>query len=216
MDILLHLRRLQASISQWLVPIVRVDNMKFYCPRPVDVWRAYTLYEKEPETLEWIDGFEPNSVFWDIGANVGVYTLYAGVRGHLVYAFEPHAEHFAVLSRNMKANNVPGKSYKVALSTYDVPPSVMRGDDIWGNGAPPADYIKLDVDGPELTILQGAPRVLAHAREVLVEMDGIQDAKIQSLLESSGFTLKWKRQSQMVAKSKHWSSFHNALFVRNS
>jgi len=34
----------------------------------------------------------PGSVFWDIGANVGVLTLYAATRGDLrVWAFEPAA-----------------------------------------------------------------------------------------------------------------------------
>jgi hypothetical protein len=33
--------------------------------------RALTLLTKQPGTIEWIDGFRPDGVFWDIGANVG-------------------------------------------------------------------------------------------------------------------------------------------------
>ena len=51
--------------------------------------RAATMLTKQPATIEWIDRFQPGSVFWDIGANVGVYTLYAALRGDTrVVAFE--------------------------------------------------------------------------------------------------------------------------------
>lgn len=53
-------------------------------------WRYDTLLEKEPETIEWIDGFEPGDTLWDIGANVGIYSIYAGVKGIRTYGFEPH------------------------------------------------------------------------------------------------------------------------------
>jgi hypothetical protein len=55
----------------------------------VSYWRARTIMTKEPGSLEWIDTMVPGSVFWDIGANVGVLTLYAATRGDLkVWAFE--------------------------------------------------------------------------------------------------------------------------------
>ena len=36
------------------------------------------LFQKEPETLEWIDTFKEkeNLIFWDIGANIGLYSIY--------------------------------------------------------------------------------------------------------------------------------------------
>ena len=53
-------------------------------------WRYETLLDKEPETIEWIDGFEPGDTLWDIGANVGIYSIYAGVKGVRTFGFEPH------------------------------------------------------------------------------------------------------------------------------
>jgi len=53
-------------------------------------WRYDTLAEKEPETIEWIDTFQQGDIFWDVGANVGIYSVYAGARGIRTVAFEPH------------------------------------------------------------------------------------------------------------------------------
>ena len=67
--------------------------------------RARSLFTKQPSTIAWIDSFRPNSVFWDIGANVGVYTLYAARRGDTsVVAFEPAAVNYFVLSANCEVN----------------------------------------------------------------------------------------------------------------
>lgn len=67
--------------------------------------RAGTLFTKQPSTLAWIESFEPESVFWDIGANVGVYTLYAARRGDTqVVAVEPAAVNYFMLSANCEIN----------------------------------------------------------------------------------------------------------------
>ena len=70
------------------------------------VWRARTSLTKEPETLEWINTFEDADVLWDIGANVGVYSLYAALRRLTVLAFEPSSANSYVLSRNVEINKM--------------------------------------------------------------------------------------------------------------
>lgn len=60
-------------------------------------WRYMTLAEKEPETIEWIDTFEAGDIFWDIGANVGIYSIYAGMREIQTMAFEPHFANYQQL-----------------------------------------------------------------------------------------------------------------------
>ena len=56
-------------------------------------FRFNTLLDKEPETIEWIDSFKPGETLWDIGANVGIYSIYAGLRGLNVLSFEPDTIH---------------------------------------------------------------------------------------------------------------------------
>jgi len=67
--------------------------------------RALKLLTKQPATIEWIDTFRPKSVFWDVGANIGVYALYAALRADLrVTAFEPAAVNYFLLAANCEAS----------------------------------------------------------------------------------------------------------------
>jgi len=82
-------------------------DIKFVCPGEIPLRRAKRALEKEPDTIEWIDGFQPNEVLWDIGANVGVYSLYAGINRRVrVMAFEPLAENYYLLTKNIEINNL--------------------------------------------------------------------------------------------------------------
>ena len=51
-------------------------------------YRYRTFFSKEPETINWIDNFEKNSVFYDIGANVGLYSI-ASMCKIQKFSFEP-------------------------------------------------------------------------------------------------------------------------------
>ncbi|CAN0511259.1 unnamed protein product, partial [Phaeothamnion confervicola] len=73
---------------------------------PVLLWSAETRFTKEPETIAWIRSFGGNDVFYDIGANIGSYSIYAGRRCRRVLAFEPEAQNFAVLNKNINLNNL--------------------------------------------------------------------------------------------------------------
>jgi FkbM family methyltransferase len=76
----------------------------------VSRWRARTIMTKEPDSMRWIDAMLPGSVFWDIGANVGVLTLYAAMRGDLeVWAFEPAAVNYYNLVANCELNHLENR-----------------------------------------------------------------------------------------------------------
>ena len=77
----------------------------------IEDYRANTYEIKEPETLEWIERFcQPGDVMYDVGANVGLYSLFAAK--HLgdgkVFAFEPEALNYAKLSKNIYLNGLSG------------------------------------------------------------------------------------------------------------
>lgn len=84
----------------------------FYTPTSMCNFRVNTFFEKEPETLEWINQFdaeENNDIcLWDIGANIGLYSIYAAVKHKnlKIFSFEPSTSNLRVLSRNLSINNL--------------------------------------------------------------------------------------------------------------
>jgi len=68
-------------------------------------FRARGLLTKQQATIAWIDGFPPGSLFWDVGANIGSYALYAALGPDTrVVAFEPAAVNHFVLAANCELN----------------------------------------------------------------------------------------------------------------
>ena len=82
----------------------------FFTPNQLLNWRVDTFFSKEPETLKWIDNFEISNkiVFWDIGSNIGLYSIYAALkhRNLKVTSFEPSTSNLRILSRNISINNL--------------------------------------------------------------------------------------------------------------
>jgi FkbM family methyltransferase len=102
--------------------VVTHDGMSlaFVVPNEMNLYRVETFSEKEPETLQWIDSFDPNSVFWDIGANVGLYSCYAAKRRNCqVFAFEPSVFNLELLARNVFINELSGRVTLVSLPLSD-------------------------------------------------------------------------------------------------
>lgn len=98
------------------------DGLRFVCTNDAELWRARTLLTKEPGTIALLDELQSGEVFYDIGANVGCYTLYAaktvGPTGR-VYAFEPHAGNRQALMRNIVANGFQDRVAVVACPLSD-------------------------------------------------------------------------------------------------
>lgn len=153
-------------------------------------FRVRTLFTKEPETIAWIDTFQPGEVFWDIGANIGIYGLYAAKRGLTVHMFEPSPVNYWLLTRNVAINNLENvTTYPFAFSDgsglFFCEPNISPGsannqllvtgkktciqsytiDDLLNHGGLEIpNHIKLDVDGIELRILLGGEGTLGHER----------------------------------------------------
>jgi FkbM family methyltransferase len=81
--------------------------LHFETPSARSLHDPWSLYDNEPETIRWLDSLPAGAVLWDIGANIGVYALYAArARGLRVLAFEPSASSYAVLTRNIEINGL--------------------------------------------------------------------------------------------------------------
>lgn len=82
-------------------------SLTFSTPNPLNIYRVKTFSSKEPETLEWIERMPIGSIFWDIGANIGLYSCYAAKkRGCRVFCFEPSVFNLELLARNIFLNKL--------------------------------------------------------------------------------------------------------------
>jgi FkbM family methyltransferase len=91
----------------------------FFTPNQGILWRVNTLYTKEPDTIAWLSSFKPDEVMIDVGANIGLYSVFAAkVSGAKVYAFEPESQNYAVLNRNLYYNQLDKRviAYPIALA----------------------------------------------------------------------------------------------------
>jgi FkbM family methyltransferase len=205
---------------------------------------------REPETIAWIDAFETPCIYWDIGANVGEFALYAALRPDIsVVAFEPSAANYAAFCRNIEVNRRDDRvqAFCIALSSQtqlgrlNLSDSEVAGyfnsfestEDCFGRPLNIAfrqstigfsidgfreffelaspNYLKIDVDGTEEQILDGAATTLAEPalRSVLIEIeeaDTARNIRILERLERAGFVLTSRGVGQ--------GGVSNGIFIR--
>ena len=168
----------------------------------------------------------PGMTVVDVGANIGIYTRFlsglAAASGR-VHAFEPapsnykrlqeNAEHFTNASLNQAAVGDRSGSIRLFVSNdlnvdhrtfdsgdgrkaIDVP--VISLDEYFTPGHR-IDFIKIDVQGYEMSVLQGAKRVLAENRNIKVLMEfwpyglakaGVAPSSVIELIKSLGFEIR--------------------------
>ena len=112
-------------LAKDITPVMDVDTkygkIHFLCNDTMPIARAKSFHTKEPGTLAWIDGFDEDSILWDIGANVGLYSLYAALKPNVqVVAFEPAGITFYLLVRNIEINKKDQDIYPLCIALSDV------------------------------------------------------------------------------------------------
>ena len=100
---------------------ISINGKKIFLSTPnfLNRYRHKTFFTKEPETLTWMDSFEENAVFYDIGANVGLYSIYAAMKKDVqVFCFEPSFFNLEFLARNIYINKLTDRIsiFPVALN----------------------------------------------------------------------------------------------------
>ena len=80
---------------------------KYATPNKLTQWRVQTFHSKERDMLAWIETFEADDVLVDIGANVGMYFIWASARRRIsVIFFEPGSQNYALLNQNIFINGL--------------------------------------------------------------------------------------------------------------
>jgi len=213
-------------------------DIKIIAQTDWEQWRVKTFAAKEPETLAWIDDFKDDAVFWDIGANIGVYSLYCAHKHpkSIVYAFEPLRNNYLRLWQNIWKNEFTNISpYYVAVGnangirwfnaqTVDTGSSggqlrkeagtgmnyeiPVRSIDRMAEVMIKPDYVKIDTDGNEYDILLGMRKTLPYIRSILIE-ENLFVEEIDEILKDAGFEPDEKYNSLKTRESDH-----NMIFTR--
>jgi FkbM family methyltransferase len=187
-------------------------------------WLGFYEYEKQNLISREV---RPNSVFWDVGANVGFYSLLASklVASGKVFAFEPVPRNLSYLRKHLALNRVTNAevlaiavSDRNGTSPFEIEETGFMGH-LSGEGSTmvptatldslidegkvlPPDYVKMDIEGAELMALRGASRTFQRFRPVLfLATHGREvEAECRSLLELWGYDcrdMKSKSNSEL-------------------
>jgi FkbM family methyltransferase len=208
---------------------------------PQEIWlhvtsdeeRRYRLRnpDKEPWTIEWLrTHVRHDDVLYDIGANVGVFSLIAALEARArVLAFEPAFANYARLCENIHLNGcaktitplpwlLSNKAGTFPFEYRSLSPGQSRHVMVEGPASPGAEaglvyvqpmtgvaldsaidlfsfplpnHIKLDVDGAEALVLEGAAATLCRPelRSVLVEANAHTGEDVTARLQRAGLHL---------------------------
>jgi FkbM family methyltransferase len=176
----------------------------FHIPNWLAFYRAKTLLTKEPETIAWLNKIKTNSVIYDIGANVGVYSIYAAAeRDCRVLSFEPSFLNLELLFRNIQTNNLQEKITIVPLSLSNKSQIenfyMQEGDNIWG-GAHNSSGSNKSQDGTEMQKFKTSSQMalslddlinifnLPTPSHIKIDVDGLEDRVLQGGLNTFGNT----------------------------
>jgi FkbM family methyltransferase len=156
-------------------------------------------------------------VVYDVGANVGSYSVLASLHvGHAgrVVAIEPAPENLEFLRRHLQLNDATNVSVIAAAAwnqsgtvRFERHPDRLQGhvadrggqtvqavtlDDLIRNGEPRPHIMKIDVEGGEAEVLEGASEVLELARPLIfVATHGEgPERRVRALLKKSGYTMR--------------------------
>lgn len=163
----------------------------------------------------------PGHVVYDIGANVGFFTLLSArlcAPGGSVVAFEPFPRNLNYLHQHVALNRLvnvtvveaavsdvcgagflggrAGNPAEVALAREGLPVSLVTIDEcVARRGLPPPHLLKIDVEGAESAVLRGAASVLSSCRPaVILSCHGWQQHEICSrFLEELGYRITEQR-----------------------
>jgi FkbM family methyltransferase len=141
-----------------------------------------------------IDSLTGNAVLIDCGADIGVYSrlvMQQTTKLQEVVLFEPNPQSYAILSRNFEAVGLPVRLFNAGVADF-IGHAELLGADVnphggfirrAASGIPVATIdslelpagssvaVKIDVEGEELAVLQGAERTISQAREFVIQLE---------------------------------------------
>lgn len=194
---------------------------------------SYVLGTTEPLLQRFLsDHLTPGATMYDLGANVGFFTLIGaalvGPTGRVV-AVEPSPANVAALERNVALNGLrhvivreAAVSDETGRAFFDPSDNDQSGrladtgepvltttvdDLVRGDGYVP-DLIKIDVEGAEDRVIAGMASTLTHHPVIVCEMHtgrtSLED-DVPVALAAAGYELSWLEGQEVAAKESYWA-----------
>jgi FkbM family methyltransferase len=166
----------------------------------------------EPETFKFVMKQIKNcKVFVDVGANIGGYAIRAA-KYCKVYAIEPLPRNYKILKINEKLNNVKINSFNIAAGNKNGKVKLYYTPGNWGISSikyeqkafievemkpldkiineESIDLIKIDVEGAEDLVLEGARNCLRRTKMLIIEYHKHSIFNVYKILKEEGFSYK--------------------------
>jgi len=212
---------------------VRGQNIRWLAPSKRLLWMATGAEHIEPELLDWIDQIPRGSVYYDLGASNGIFAPDPSNYFLLSWnCYLNHGDDSDISAFNVAASDrfSAGKLYirKMELGAHEKivgTPSSVSGQafapqyvhaiqlvpfDRWIEqlGLSQPDYIKIDVDGHETPLLDGALNALRACKQVFIEIENAKLDELRTRLGALGFSLTGQHQVQ------NYDNLWNCIFSR--
>lgn len=249
-NLIIHFKEL---FEQNLTCEKKINGQKIFLfiPNYSTYWRANSFLTREPDTIKWIDTFDENLCFWDIGSCVGQFSIYSSkFKNSDVVSFEPSTSNLRILSRNIYINNLQEKIKIMPLLLNSNDGFNLFGENkfieggalnkilqnssekndfeneynmfgfsintlVKGNFLRIPNYIKIDVDGAEYNILQGANIVLdsKDLKSILIEID-IESKNFENIFQlMKKFDFQEDKSFEKIM-NKNYKKIRNFIFKR--
>lgn len=181
----------------WTTPVERtIDDVTvdFAISTPTELSQVKML--ERSIIADVLSEVSPGDVFYDIGANIGTYSCFVAAAGVDVVAFEPHPGNASSLGQNRLANSLDTMRIRELAISDSIGKVLLDivGDEVGGghhhlttgrdgvetlsvegttidafvrSGKQPPTAMKIDVEGAELAVLEGATETLQHSCELV-------------------------------------------------
>lgn len=168
------------------------QKITYLTPNRHCAWRVSSLDTKEEDTIAWLKGMKPGEVLFDVGANMGQYSLIAAKKGLTVHAFEPESQNFALLCRNIGINNLGNlvTAWPLALSEaagFDY--FYVQSLQVGGSCSSYAEEVNFNLQPKQYAVRQGSSAITMDAftdrfgfpTHVKIDVDGLEHKVIAGM-----------------------------------
>ncbi len=194
-----------------------------------DYWDILGIVESNLANVYRTDLIEPGFIVLDLGAGIGDFTIVAsqsvGDFGK-VLAIEPNPNDFKQLVNNLQRNHctnvIPvnvGISNTNSIDTIEFKNQSFKvnflrlQDVIDEHGITRFDFIKMDVEGFERSIVEDSMRLVENSRYISMEIHGGQK-ELESILERHGYLPERLKSSTIKLNLLRYALKHPLVSLR--